>query len=163
MMNKNRECPDLVDMTAGKMNVGKPAAAAWFRTADAAPRIEWREGGPGITADQSFAPQQGIGRPPNQLQAAKAFLREQVAQGGARWVNDLEEDAAAAGLSWTTVKRAYRELGMEHKKGVRAGRQAEFWRRAGDLSRPDDDESPTRGRARPARTAPSASGAHGHP
>jgi hypothetical protein len=63
-------------------------------------------------ADQIIAPNRQMGRPDGERQFAKEWLRRELEQGQTP-VRKVREAAEAHGITWGTLRRAFRELGAE--------------------------------------------------
>jgi len=113
-----------------KSNLGPKMDGLAFRTVKLegalAPRVEWL-GVTRVSAEEALRLKPGPKG--EQLEEAKQFLRE-VLSDGSELANEIERQAEDAGLSWDTVKRAKKELGIfSEKEGVQGWR----WRLEADV------------------------------
>ena len=102
-----------------KNNLGRPAAGLGYRTAQIpitggiiASHIVWDAAPVTMTADEAVRTQESSHVA---LREAKDFLREELAE-GPRQSTELKKAAAAAGLSWGTVRRAQEALRIKPRK-----------------------------------------------
>jgi hypothetical protein len=79
-----------------------------------ASRVTWDSAPVTVTADEAIAASNKQGDGPA-MSEAKDFLIEELA-GGRRDVEDIQKAARKAGISWSTIKRAKKALGIESKK-----------------------------------------------
>lgn len=86
----------------------------WFSGDEDSPRIEWDSTPLILTADEVLAMQSG-GKESSSLDNAEAWLREILADGPVP-VKQLEAWATRDGISWRTVERAKKSLGVRTKK-----------------------------------------------
>jgi putative DNA primase/helicase len=82
-------------------------------------RVRWDNAPVATTADEAVAASNNEG--PTAMREAADFLREELAN-EPRSVRDLKQAAADAGLSWATIRRAQKDLGIKPKKdGLNGG------------------------------------------
>ncbi len=128
----------------GKTNLSRRPPGLAFRVFGDPPRAEW-ESQPlpeWFTADLALGArtkekEAARGRPPKELEEAKLFIQELLAD-GPKPVAELRKECTAAGLAWRTVHRAADELGVRRE---RTGSQSYLWLLPNqDLPRPDTPE-----------------------
>jgi hypothetical protein len=92
-----------------------------------APHIIWEDKPVAITANEALAAANGDARDRTATEEAADFLREILADGPLPQ-RDVERQADAAGLSWATVKRAKKAVGVRtERRGVEGERGAGRW------------------------------------
>jgi hypothetical protein len=82
-----------------------------------APTIRWSPEPVVVSTDNTLGLSKSRGRPDNERQDAVDWLQERLAT-GARPVSDLKEESDAFGISYRTLRRAFREL---HGEAARQG------------------------------------------
>jgi hypothetical protein len=112
-----------------KNNIGRTAGGLAFRVAQLpvgdnrdilAPYIVWdHEHVSGATADQILAAESEKDSSPSRIEAEE-FLRDALAS-GPRLAKAIEEEAKEAGISWRTVRRAQKRLGIRPERKAEAG------------------------------------------
>ena len=127
--------PDLRVLAMTKTNLGPPAPSLGFRLSagEAGATVQWA--GPiDLTADELCGGQarQAARRP---RERAADFLRDALAN-GPRPASELEKLAAAAGISWGTVRRAKEVLGVEVQQKREDDRPAWYWSLPGTPAAP---------------------------
>lgn len=113
--------PDRQVMAVVKLNVARKPPALAYSTADRGglPVIEWH-GTVEVDADALLAPKSP--RKGRALVEAQDFLLGQLA-GGAKAVPELKAAAAAAGISWASIKRAKDALGVGDEQAKKFGNE----------------------------------------
>jgi putative DNA primase/helicase len=115
-----------------KNNLGNDSDGVGFQVqeADGVPCIVWGSERVTKTADEVLAPPPDIDGEGGALSEAKDFLLAELDVGPVR-SNDLRSRARDAGLSWRTIRRAQKDLGIEvTKKGFADGKW--WWMLADD-------------------------------
>jgi hypothetical protein len=96
-----------------------------FTIAGDPPAIVWERDPVPLTADEALTQERegdGRGRPPDERDAAVAWLEGELAGGVARLVEDVKRAALEAGLVWRTCQRAASELRVvRHREGFGGG------------------------------------------
>ena len=107
-----------------KNNLGPPAPGIGYRLAQTfvsgnilASHVVWDRGLVTLTANEAV---RSNGADRSTLREAKEFLREELAN-GPRATDDVRKAAAAAGLSWSSVRRAQEELRIKPRKAGLTG------------------------------------------
>jgi hypothetical protein len=97
-----------------KNNLGPTACGLAYaiESQNGAPTIRWSPEPIAVSADSTLGFSKSRGRPDDERQDAVAWLQERLAT-GARAVRDLKEESDAFGISYRTLRRAFRELGGE--------------------------------------------------
>jgi hypothetical protein len=136
LMARDPEDPDVRVLACTKSNIGPPPSSLAFRVEKGegdAPRVVWL--GPSeLSADDLVAT-----RAPRLLprQQACDFLQERL-QKGSREVKELEREAAAQGISKTTLLRAKKELKVFTRQERHGGKPVFFW----SLTPPEEQDVP---------------------
>ena len=116
MIGEDLDDKDIRLMLPVKMNVAKPAPGMKFQIVEPG-QLEWL-GTTSTTANDAFTEQAGRPGPrPEKLEVAMAWLRAQYPTGvNVMSASDLRYQAEDQGISYSTLKRARAELGLESWK-----------------------------------------------